>query len=224
MRLIRDDKATPPEVIKRAEQCDRIPSELNSQNSACYSYVTPKLQKLRNQLIAEVLATQPSQPNTATIAVPPAPIGELIELLPTVLAMTDELQRMREDKFLGSYSEMNWRAPIDTLLRRALQDDPKLSTFRVGGKNGAEPTIDSGWFLIFWQYYNKVHHLPGPQYNMIAENTTIMTAFQTEYLCALQLVCEFKRVKNGIPDHRVAFDLGAAQGQLKTLGLKDRIV
>ncbi|KAG9014583.1 hypothetical protein FRB94_011761 [Tulasnella sp. JGI-2019a] len=101
---------------------------------------------------------------------------------------------------------------------------PSSSMIKVGGKEGAQSTIGSGWFLVFWHYYRKKQNgIPKLEQQKIVENTTVLTTFSIRQLSVLMFACEFKRVPGGAPDNQVVFDLGAAQGQLKALGLTGRI-
>ncbi|KAG8981558.1 hypothetical protein FRB94_009449 [Tulasnella sp. JGI-2019a] len=190
---------------------------------------------MRDQLIAEIDTMQPPQPSNLS-----SPEQEdLLDILPTVLATAADLREMKADKTpeCGQYSEMNWREPIGVLLRQIFKNERNSSTFRyevsihmphsrapikVCSKDGARTTTDAGWLVILREYYLKAFQ--SPHETRILENKSILTSYPGSHLSILLLACEFKTVSGGQPENQVMYDPGAAQEQLRALGVTNRIL
>ncbi|KAG8978550.1 hypothetical protein FRB93_011027 [Tulasnella sp. JGI-2019a] len=232
------------DAVDRLARC-QVPQELERRDSPHYRYVTSKLRGAQTLLMSETAgmrqpstmttmatsepsiptaaaAPEPSTATTTAVSEPSAAVmapptdDELADILPVILMMAADLQRMKNDPdpSTGKFGEMNWRAPIDTLMRQMFMHDPQSSTYRyevsihmprsdTEMRVGNKPTMDAGWFLIRRRYYNKLQGLASRVRMSILGNTTILTAFQRSDLSTLQF---------------------ASQGQLRALGVKDRIV
>ncbi|KAG8979586.1 hypothetical protein FRB93_010103 [Tulasnella sp. JGI-2019a] len=160
------------EAEQRLAECAVHPN-LQYETSLYYPHVPSDLTNMKMQLMAETVrlsqqqstqttsaTPQPQSPNKTTLAIPTGPGDELLPILPTILMTASELQMMKDDDVFiaGPFSEMNWRAPVDTLLRRVFNFMPRSSTFRyevsihmpssaAPVRTGEKRTMGAGWFL-----------------------------------------------------------------------------
>ncbi|KAG8978552.1 hypothetical protein FRB93_011029 [Tulasnella sp. JGI-2019a] len=76
---------------------------------------------------ATTAAPEPLTVTTAVMSAPPD--NELTYVLPVILMMAADFQMMKDDPD-PSTEKIDWREPIDSLMRKTFRHNPQSSTYR----------------------------------------------------------------------------------------------